>query len=350
MSGNEPVPFDMDSELESIPTPEELELGDEEEVPWERRYTLLKRLNASEASDEDKLRVARLYINDPHPSVRYVAVLTIRDLSLLEVVDLLIYCLADSYEWVRIRAIEGLGHRRDPEAIEPMIRYLDEEDSPKVKATLVKHLGRFQQDRLIPIIANLLSDEDARVRANAVEGLGFYPSEKVEHIIRPLLIDPNARIRANVAVVLAKVRDTQVTCAIEELLSSTDIYERMGAVYTIGENKEEKYLSKLLEFLNDPSYLIQRNVRDALIKFGISIQGNLLKEIRSTRNDNFILGAIQVLTRIGDKKAIKTLFKLMEEGDGEIRASAEAAIDTICARVDARKLESAEGVVRTKTN
>lgn len=342
--------FEMTVETEASPIVEELASIEEEEVSWERRYTLLKRLHSSEASEEDKFRVARLYVNDPHPSVRYVAVLCIRDLSLHEVVDLLIYCLADSYEWVRIRAIEGLGIRRDPEAIEPMIRYLDEGSSPKVRATLAKNLGRFQQDRLIPIIANLLNDEDSRVRANAVEGLGFYPSAKVEHIIRPLLIDANARIRANVAVVLANVRDTQVTGAIDELLASEDIYERMGAVYTIGENREQAYLSNLLEFLNDSSYLIQRNVRDALVKFGISIQGTLLKEIRSTRNENYILGAIHVLNRIGDKKAVKTLFKLMEEGDGEIRVAAEAAIDVICTRVDARKQDSPTSDGQVETN
>ena len=76
------------------------------------------------------------------------------------------------------------------------------------------------------------------------------------------------------------------------------------------------------------------------VKFGISVQGRLLKEIRSTRNENYILGAIHVLNKIGDKKAVKTLFRLMEEGDGEIRAAAEAAIDIICTRVDARKLDS----------
>ncbi|MBT3783914.1 HEAT repeat domain-containing protein [bacterium] len=347
----DPTPFDVEAELDQVVGLEDLQEAEpDEEVPWERRYTLLKRLNTSDTADEDKLQIARLYVNDAHPSVRLVAVLTLRELAFREVVDLLIYSLADSYEWVRIRAIEGLGIRMDPEAIEPMIRYLDEEDSPKVRATLVKHLGRFQEDRLVPIIANFLNDEDSRVRANAVEGLGFYPSEKVQHILRPLLDDPNARIRANVAVVLSKVRDTQVMGAIDDLLSSKNIYERMGAVYSIGENKDEAYISVLLNFLNDASYLVQRNVRDALVKFGISIQGILLKEIRSSKNDHFILGAIQVLARIGDKKAVKTLFRLMEEGEGDIRSSSEAAIDSICTRVDSRKVETSPEVIRAQTN
>ena len=119
---SDPLSHDISFEAETTPIVEELEAMEEEEVSWERRYTLLKRLHSSEASEEDKFRVARLYINDLHPSVRYVAVLCIRDLSLRDVVDLLIYCLSDSYEWVRIRAIEGLGNRRDPEAIEQIGR------------------------------------------------------------------------------------------------------------------------------------------------------------------------------------------------------------------------------------
>jgi len=281
----------------------------------------------------EKLKVAREHINDPHPSVRYVAVMLLREVDLKESVDWLIFALADSYEWVRIRAIEGLGKRCCSEAVEPFLRYLDEEQSPKVRATLVKHLGRFQEERLIPVIAGFLNDEDARVRANAVEGLGFYPGEKVGHILEPLLKDSNSRIRANVALVLSKLPKTGAQNTIEGMLRSKNTFERMGAVFAVGEMRSKNHFSTLLDFLNDPSYLVQRNVVDALAKFGISIQGPLLKEIRSRTAYHFRLGGIRVLGRIGDKKSLKTLTRLQEEGDGETRAIAEEAIDCICTRV-----------------
>ena len=102
--------------------------------------------------------------------------------------------------------------------------------------------------------------------------------------------------------------------AIDELLGSPDLYERMGAIYSIGETKEESYIPILLQYLNDPSYLVQRNVCDAMIKFGIKMQGILLKEIRTGKSEKFLLGALRVLTVIADKKALKTLLKLRITG------------------------------------
>ena len=301
---------------------------------WELRYAKVRQYISGEVPLVERLEGLRLALNDSHPSVRYCAVTILKGMDELEVTDHLIYALSDSYEWVRIRAIEGLGERHAISASELFVQYLDKEDNPKVKATFVKHLGRFQEEKFIPIIANYLNDPDARVRANSVEGLGFYPSEMVQHIIRPFLDDDNARIRANVAVVLSKSKDTTAAETIESMLNSPNTYERMGAIYTIGELQDEKYISTLFGFLNDPSYLVQRNVRDALIKFGLQIQGPLLKEIRSKKSMHFILGAIQVIASIGDKKSLKTLLKLQEIGDGEVRATAEEAIDKICARVD----------------
>ena len=106
----------------------------------------------------------------------------------------------------------------------------------------------------------------------------------------------------------------------------------MGAIYSIGETTEESYIPILMQYLNDPSYLVQRNVCDAMIKFGIKMQGILLKEIRARKTESFLLGALRVLASIADKKALKTLLKLQESGDGEVREAAERAIDEIYAR------------------
>jgi HEAT repeat protein len=332
---SEIAPCEEESELNNLYGSEPLppEIRDTSLDDWESRYSRLKAASSSRVSTREKLQVAKDHINDPHPSVRYVAVILLREVDLKEAVDWLIFALADSYEWVRIRAIEGLGKRRSATAVEPFLRYLDEEESPKVKATLVKHLGRFEEERLIPVIAGFLNDEDARVRANAVEGLGFYPGDKVGHILEPLLKDSNARIRANVAVVLSKLpQASRAEATLEGMLRSKNTYERMGAVFAVGEMRSKNYFSLLLDFLNDPSYLVQRNVVDALSKFGISIQGPLLKEIRSRTAYQFRLGGIRVLGRVGDKKSLKTLTRLQEEGDGETRAVAEEAIDCICTR------------------
>ncbi|MCO4781265.1 MAG: HEAT repeat domain-containing protein [Candidatus Cloacimonetes bacterium] len=306
----------------------------EEDVDWELRFSKLKKVCTSEVDLNEKIEYLRTSLNDSHRAIRYTAVNSLKDLDHEQVEELLIYALSDSDEWVRVRAVEGLGRISSPSVVEIFVKYLDQEENPKVKATLVKHLGSFQEDGLIPTIAFYLEDPDARVRANAVEGLGFYPSDKVLHIIKPFLEDDNARIRANVALILSKISDTKAQFTIDEMLDSKNSYQIVGAIFSLGELKDEKYLSKLFEYLNHPSSLIQRNVRDALVKYGIQIQGALLKEIRSRAGDFFTIGAVQVLGEIGDKKAIKTLVNLMESSEGEIRSFAEEAIDMICQRAE----------------
>ncbi len=329
----------MDSlinQIESLKTLE-VDFGDLDvsaDSSWEDRYAALKSLIKSDAGDLYKLRELREALNDNNTAVRYLAANSLKFLHCDGVVDALLFALTDSYEWIRIRAVEGLGDRQAVEAVEPFMQYLDKDSNPKVRATLVKHLGRFGELKLIPLIASYLNDDDARVRANAVEGLGFYPPEFVADILRPHKDDSNARIRANVAVALSRGEASVSRGTIDKLLESPDLYERMGAIYSIGETREESYIPVLLQYLNDPSYLVQRNVCDAMIKFGIKLQGILLKEIRAAKTENFLLGAIKVLASIADKKALKTLLKLQETGEGEVREAAERAIDAIYARVE----------------
>jgi HEAT repeat protein len=307
---------------------------------FEQRFARLKKMEASFVPPLRKLEFFREALNDEEASIRYAAVVGIRELKRGDdrkltdlVVDALLYALSDSSQWVKIRAVEGLGQVGAKRAVDVMIRYLESSnDDPKLRATIVKHLGSFREERLIPIIAHYLNDQDARVRANAIEGLGFFPKENVLHILEPYLGDENVRIRANVAVILSRYEMSNAAGVLSKMVDSQDSFERTGAIYSMGELRDEKYIPSLLKRLNDPSFLVQKNVQDALAKFGNKIQGLLLKEIRQSRDSTFIFGAINVLRRIGDRKAMKTLLRLRESGDGELRSLAEAAVDEIISR------------------
>lgn len=310
------------------------------EDDFELRFAELKKVEASLAPARHKLDFFKNALNDSEDSVRYAAVVAIRELKRGDdeeltnaVVDALLYAMTDSSQWVKIRAVEGLGQVKAKRAVDVMIRYLETSgDDPKLRATIVKHLGSFQEERLIPIISHYLNDDDARVRANAIEGLGFFPKEEVLHLLEPYLSDNNVRIRANVAVILSRYEMTNASGVLSKMIESVDPFERTGAIYSMGELRNDEYIPHLLDKLNDPSFLVQKNVQDALAKFGNKIQGLLLKEIRQSQDSCFILGAVNVLRRIGDKKAMKTLLRLREAGDGELRSLVEAAVDEIIAR------------------
>jgi HEAT repeat protein len=305
----------------------------EEDELWEMRFARVKKMASSHtATDNEKFNVFREALNDEEPAVRYAAVVGLHGLTGENVADAFIYALSDSYEWVRIRAIEGLGKIKAKKAIDIFIRYLETEPDPKVRATFVKHLGSFYEERLVPVIAGYLQDGDARVRANAIEGLGHFPKENVLHILEPFVDDENVRIRANVAVILSRFEVPLAKETINKMVASSDPYQRVGAIYSLGELKNEDHVPLLFRHLTDPSYLVQKNAREALVKFGTKIQGTLLKEIRNSSNSVFVQGAVQVLGEIGDRKALKTLMRLREAGDGEIRQYVEEAVDKIVER------------------
>ncbi len=307
---------------------------------WEQRFVRVKQVSASSCHDVEKAVLLREALDDEHPSVRYAAVVGIRKLDAPNVDDALLFALGDSDEWVRIRAVEGLGQRNCQKAGEAFVQYLDSETHPKVRATLVKHLGSFQEERLIPIIAAYLEDQDSRVRANAVEGLGFYSTSMVAPILKPYLEDSNVRMRANVAMVLSRHgEDESARRTLEEMVYSRQDHERVGAIYSMGELRNTAHISILISLLSDPSFVIRRNVRDALVKFGLDAQGPLLKEIRSTLNQVVQVESVMILKFAGDRKAIKTLLRLREAGDGELRALAEEAMDEIILRTGKDRTE-----------
>ena len=306
------------------------ELMDDE--GWESRYAEVKGLQKSSTSAVPKLLSLK---SDGNRSVRCAVAQGLGNYpSSNDAFEGLIEMLADPEPWVRIRTVQALALFKESKAPDFLARHLETEDNEKVRATIVKTIGLFGDERFISILLPYLEDEDARVRANTIEGLGHIKSEKLQAILRPFLDDANSRIRANTARIMASFADDVAASkdTFEKMLQSPDQYERASAIYALGEMGDESYVGSLLDMFKDKSFVVRRNTIDALAKFGSTIERRVCHRLKS--DDSTIRACCcQLLGRIGTNACLRSIIPHLDDQAGDVRSSCEEALDLINERL-----------------
>jgi HEAT repeat protein len=296
---------------------------------WESRYVAVRELAGRKG--KKVLELLRKASQDRNQSVRCAVAISLGELAGRESVDCLVQLLADPDEWVRLRAVQSLGRLKVPGSVDYIVQYLETEEDVKVRATMVKTIGAYGNEAYLPVLVNYLKDEDPRVRANTIEGLGFIKDPKVQQIVKKFVKDPNARIRANAARVLAGAGHKAAKQTFQEMLASDNQYTRASAVFALGELKDEQYLQMLLRMAGESSFVVRRNIVDALVRYGPAIRRQVEATLGAPDALKRADGA-QVLAKIGDRRSLRRLIPLLEDPDGEVRARAEEAIDLIRSR------------------
>lgn len=141
--------------------------------------------------------------------------------------------LNDTVPFVRLQAILILGKLRVAAASAPLIKMLENEFNPKLRASIIASLGYIGGRDAVVTLQNALHDKDSRTRANAVEGLDEILGISCINKIKPLLHDPDNRTKANVARILFKLGETDVVDELEKMLSSRDVSLKISAAYSV---------------------------------------------------------------------------------------------------------------------
>ena len=163
-------------------------------------------------------------IQDPNPSVRYLATGALADINDTQVVELLITALQDNDKNVVSRAIEGLAQIGDKRAISPLIAALRTED-PLVRHKATEALIKFDQPTVEPLIA-ALNDNDSNFVQRA-------------------------------AAVLGKIGDRQATEPLMGLLEHTSNKVRIAAAAAVGSIGDPKAVLPRIAVLKDESQVVQ---------------------------------------------------------------------------------------------
>lgn len=298
---------------------------------WVERFIAAK--TAGEQKIKEAVPLLLELLDDDNVQVRISAIVALKSFSGKKIVEHMIRALADSSEWVRVHAVENIGSYKDRKHIELLSQFLENEESDKVRATLIKVLGEIGGAKVLPIITLYLKDANARVRANAVEAIerisGNTTIDMREHII-PLLDDENNRVKANSVKALFRMGEQKALEVLKNMIRSKDDWMRASAAYVFGVIDYERSSEFLIETLDDGCWFVIKNVVKSLVRKGESVLPLLEKKLKDPAvAANVKMNAVSVLGELATPGCLKLLIPLLNDESGDLRQCAESVIDKI---------------------
>jgi HEAT repeat protein len=165
------------------------------------------------ARDDLAVELTQVASADPEPSLRALALDTLRVLRLRQALPVALAALADSDQRVRATAIHLVGELGGPDLIEQLRAHtLDAE--PTVRAATAGALGALGGRRAQDDLARLLGDTDPTVREAAVLGAAEAGLRPLAPALMELLGDSNERVRHAAARAIGLLGDLSVLPAL----------------------------------------------------------------------------------------------------------------------------------------
>ena len=167
-----------------------------------------------------------------------------------QAVEPLIVALSDSYWLVRLHAAKALGRIGDPRAVAPLLEALADQ-CPYVRRRVVTALGLFGDRRIVRALVSALEDPDRSVRIRAVEGLGNIDSPETIPAIVEIARDGDA-IVSWVAMSAFRGIGAGSTEALVALANDAEDEVRFRAIKTLGAVGDRRAIPTLTRVMNDP--------------------------------------------------------------------------------------------------
>jgi HEAT repeat protein len=108
---------------------------------------------------------------DPDYLVRAQSAVALGKLKNNQAIPVLLKALHDSNQWVRLDVINALGEINDPTAIPALHKTLTEDNSPDVRRTTARILGKIGAQESIDVLIKALEDRDSGVAENSYQSL-----------------------------------------------------------------------------------------------------------------------------------------------------------------------------------
>jgi HEAT repeat protein len=216
-------------------------------------------------SDGDRINIT--YFLLPllsEPKLRDAVISTLGTLAVPDAIEPILPFLDDPDYQRRQDVIRTLGMFRHPRATLPLIRLLTREH-PELVEVALRSLGQIGDPRAVRPLCGLLKSQDSHLRAVAADALGEIKDRTAFPALMAVLEDEAVWVRQSAITALGKLRDSRavpvLTALVEkrELLSPTAAY----ALGSIGDLQAVPVLVKAL-FEGGDSGLLQKAALDAL--------------------------------------------------------------------------------------
>jgi|GEM_PF-4284144 len=238
-------------------------------------------------------RITKLAETDPDGRGEYV-----RALGLLADpagITAILAATTDVGPYVRESAAQALGNFRTEPARQTLAQ-LSKDPNPGVRYHAIKALAEANDSRNQAVLIRALADSDPLVRSAAASGLAVVPSSESVAKLLPLLADTNELVRASVCSSLAAAHGVDRDKAGEALLPLMDDKSplvQMTAIHALVKLKESRAVPRLMKLAQT-----------------VSSQKSLETMFGSPH-----LLAVMALGEIGDRRALPTLLKLVDNNE-----------------------------------
>lgn len=296
-------------------------------------------IEAMQSEPERAMPLIQLGLNDASPVVRFVALVSIGELGLVELGPAAAHRLNDPSPSIRAAAIYAAKVTGQNPPLNELPLLLTHQN-PSVRRNAAMVIGMMGDPSAIPMLKQLSSTPMPRadssqqsvnrlVIAEAILQLG---DEETLDTIRAGVYSSSLEVRAEAITMLGTAKDYQMTSAFVPLLKDDTVEVRLAAATTLARLGRDDGLNVLLEGAN----FTADNVRAAA-------QGYLREDSRSATADAFRrllndpnqLGELAVairsqsafgLAELSDTAAAKQLTRLLDDPSPQVRVSAAAAI------------------------
>lgn len=165
----------------------------------------------------------------------------------------------------RLRAVHLVAAAEKSGDLVPMLLALMKDPDHKVRATVVRALGKATSREALHGLVMALTDRDRRVRANAIEAIGIIGDSRLASLVAPFLGAPDPRSRSNALKALWRMGRRDIVGALDEMLRDPSEPARVAAVWALGEIDCEGRRERLLRLQEgDPSQRVRMRARRLL--------------------------------------------------------------------------------------
>ncbi len=175
------------------------------------------------------------------------------------------------YWTVRFGAVEALGEIANRNTVQPLVKYLKEDEDPDFRAMVAKQLGEMgdiAKDAGTALIEVLAEKESSELRENAAHTLGILSFDQaVPSLIKALEIETENYAKREMCWALGEIGNSSALPSLLLVLKDKDNESRAKAVEALGKIENSDSIIPILDTTKDRDTGVQAKAIEALKKF-----------------------------------------------------------------------------------
>ena len=220
-----------------------------------------------------------------------------------------VFCLSDTDETIRLRAITGLEAEESHLLIAPLVRSLKEDSSAQVRAAAAIGLGKFAMLGELGKLSTYYADKIYTALLDVWDN----KTEAVE-------------VKRRALEAIAPLSLPRVKELIEETYHGNNVKLKASSLYAMGRNCDSMWLPTLLTELSSDEAEIRYEAANACGELGAVEAVPHLIKLTEDEDAQVQEAAIKALGEIGGEEAKQALYKLAKNSQPRIRQAAKSTL------------------------